>query len=70
MTDVANPIKYNEKQQTRDKPKRENNNQVVLPEQVWNLLTQVQQQQVIQGLIQAGRNLAHQEVKERNHEFH
>lgn len=40
----------------------------VLPEQVWRLLTPLQQQQVRQVVIQAGRSLVQCEVEARRHD--
>jgi hypothetical protein len=68
MVGVVNPIQLNKRQQSRNSLQPPNNEQAVSPEQVWGLLTQVQQQWVMQVMTQAGRNLAQHEMKERNHE--
>jgi hypothetical protein len=70
MTGVVSPIKPNERQQTRDTLRRENIKQIVSPEQVWELLTQAQQQRVMQVMVQVGRSLVQREAKESNHESH
>jgi len=70
MADVVNSNKLNETQPTKDSPRCEHHEQAVLPEQVWGLLTQTHQQQVMQAMLLVGRILAQCETKGHNHEFH
>ena len=68
MVGVVSPIKPNNTQPTRDKVKRENNEQAVSPAHIWDLLTLAQQQRVMQVMTQAGCTLAQRETEEHHHE--
>jgi hypothetical protein len=70
MVGVVSPIKPNENPKRKDTLRRENIEQIVSPEQVWELLTQAQQQRIMQVMIQVGRSLVQHEAKEGHHESH
>jgi hypothetical protein len=68
MAGVVNLNKLNETQPTKDNPRGEHHEQAVLPGQVWGLLTQAHQQQVMLVMMQVGRILAQRETKGQDHE--
>jgi hypothetical protein len=68
MASVVSASAPNEVPQTPGNPHRDNREQAVLPEQVWNLLALAHQQKVMQVMIQTGRILVQRETQEKPHE--